>query len=190
MYANVTGNGNTGLGYAALKSNVGGHQITAVGYLAGGSVTGSNFSTFLGNQAGFDVRQNVDPYNSMALGNGSYTTKNNQVVIGNANVVETLLRGNVGIGTAAPRRNWKSMGRLTPRLIRSAASLASRARGRPPRVYGRERHRNALLSRTYRKRFSMARRHHPGGAVVGDYMITKRTGRLQTFQMAVWFISP
>jgi hypothetical protein len=102
MYSNKTGSGNTGIGYGALFSNIGGHQITAVGYLAGGSVTGSNFSTFVGNQAGFNASQKVDPYNSMALGHGSYTTKNNQVVIGNASVVETLLNGNVGIGTTEP----------------------------------------------------------------------------------------
>jgi hypothetical protein len=56
----------------------------------------------VGNEAGFNARQKVNPYNSTALGNGSFTTKDNQVVIGNTSVVETLLSGNVGIGTTAP----------------------------------------------------------------------------------------
>ena len=101
MYSNATGNGNTATGYGALFSNVGGHQITAFGYLAGGSVTGSNFSTFVGNFAGFHASQKANPYNSMALGNGSYTTKDNQVVIGNTNIVETVLNGTVIVGTPA-----------------------------------------------------------------------------------------
>jgi len=38
----------------------------------------------------------------MALGKGTYTTADNQVVIGNTSVTQTLLRGNVGIGTDSP----------------------------------------------------------------------------------------
>jgi hypothetical protein len=38
----------------------------------------------------------------MALGYGTYTTADNQVVIGNLNITQTLLRGNVGIGTTSP----------------------------------------------------------------------------------------
>jgi len=38
----------------------------------------------------------------MALGNGAYTTEDNQVVIGNTSVTQTLLNGNVGIGTTNP----------------------------------------------------------------------------------------
>jgi hypothetical protein len=102
LFANVAGNGNTAVGYGSLFSNVDGHQITAVGYLAGGSVTTGNFSLFLGNEAGFNAAQKPDPYNSIALGNGSYTTKDNQVVIGNTNITETVLNGNVIVG--APSR--------------------------------------------------------------------------------------
>ncbi len=112
LSSNATGSGNTAIGYGALRLNLGGHQITAVGYLAGSSVTGSNFSTFLGNEAGFNAGQKVDPYNSMALGNGSYTTKDNQVVIGNASVEETLLNGNVGIGTQAPSSKLEVNGKV------------------------------------------------------------------------------
>jgi len=38
----------------------------------------------------------------MALGNGAFTTLDNQVVIGNTSVTQTLLNGNVGIGITAP----------------------------------------------------------------------------------------
>jgi hypothetical protein len=101
MYSNVSGNANTSVGYGSLFSNVDGHQITAVGYLAGGSVTTGNFSLFLGNEAGFNAAQKPNPYNSVAIGNGSYTTKDNQVVIGNTDVTETVLNGNVIVGVPA-----------------------------------------------------------------------------------------
>ena len=38
----------------------------------------------------------------MALGNGAYNTLDNQVVIGNTSVTQTILNGNVGIGTTSP----------------------------------------------------------------------------------------
>lgn len=101
MFSNVSGNGNTALGYGSLFSSIDGHQITAVGYLAGGSVVGGNFSLFLGNEAGFNAAQKPNPYNSIALGNGAYTTKDNQVVIGNTGITETVLNGNVIVGAPA-----------------------------------------------------------------------------------------
>ena len=39
----------------------------------------------------------VDAINSIALGVQTYTTANNQIVIGNISIAQTLLRGNVGI---------------------------------------------------------------------------------------------
>ncbi len=123
LYTNALGSSNTAIGFSALYSNVGGvsssQENTAVGASAlrlvssgGGNValghsagrtitTGSN-NTFIGYYAGYDALQKVDAANSMALGNGAYTTADNQVVIGNSAITQTLLNGNVGIGTASP----------------------------------------------------------------------------------------
>jgi hypothetical protein len=103
LYSNTTGNYNTASGYFALYSNVGGNYNTAIGSQAGynGSPllqTMTN-STFLGYGANSSANGIT---NSMALGNGAQVTKSNQVVIGNTSVTETLLRGNVGIGTTTP----------------------------------------------------------------------------------------
>ncbi len=123
LYTNALGSSTTAIGFSALYSNVGGvsssQENTAVGASAlrlvssgGGNValghsagrtitTGSN-NTFIGYYAGYDALQKVDAANSMALGNGAYTTADNQVVIGNSAITQTLLNGNVGIGTASP----------------------------------------------------------------------------------------
>jgi len=52
----------------------------------------------------------------MALGNGAYTTADNQVVIGNTSVTQTLLNGNVGIGTTAST-NILSLGGNAARIF-------------------------------------------------------------------------
>jgi len=103
LYSNTTGFYNSAVGDSALFSNVSGTYNVALGYLAGYNAspllqTMTN-STFLG----YNANSSVDGVtNSMALGNGAQVTKSNQVVIGNASVTETLLRGNVGIGTTTP----------------------------------------------------------------------------------------
>ena len=56
----------------------------------------------MGFGAGYNASQKTDAVNSMALGNGAYNTLDNQVVIGNTSVTQTILNGNVGIGTTSP----------------------------------------------------------------------------------------
>jgi len=58
--------------------------------------TGSD-NVFLGFSSGRDANQSLSATNSIAIGSDTYTTKSNQVVLGNENIVETLLRGNVVI---------------------------------------------------------------------------------------------
>jgi hypothetical protein len=81
--------------YDAASYNV------AVGAWAGLQLETGIRNTFIGYQSGYDVLQDVDPVNSMALGANSYTTKDNQVVIGDDNIVETLIKGVVGINEVA-----------------------------------------------------------------------------------------
>lgn len=103
MATNATGI--TAVGYAALGSYLTGFQTTAVGYTAGYSLTSGNFNTFLGNEAGNHASQLANAANSTALGNGSYTTASNQVVIGNASVTDVYL----GSVSAAARLRAKAV---------------------------------------------------------------------------------
>jgi hypothetical protein len=103
LFSNTTGNYNTANGYEALFSNTTGSYNTANGYKAGynGGValqTMSN-STFLG----YGANSSVDGVtNSTAIGNGAQVTQSNEMVLGNTSVTQTLLNGNVGIGTSSP----------------------------------------------------------------------------------------
>ena len=96
LYNTTTGRGNSAFGFFTLQENVTGEFNSAYGYGAGynGSVTLETLSymTFLG----YGATSTVDAItNSMALGNSAQVTKSNQVVIGNSNVTETILRGDV-----------------------------------------------------------------------------------------------
>jgi len=81
-----------GIGYRAL-SQTPGADFVAVGHLAGHSLTGGSGSIFLGSGSGDHVSQKVDAVNSIAIGEDSFTDKNNQAVIGNSSISETILRG-------------------------------------------------------------------------------------------------
>lgn len=87
---------NTAFGYDALyylgNSGSTWRGNTAFGSEAGFYPDGGEYSTYLG--YGADSAGNY-PINSMALGANSEITKNNQVVIGDLNIEETLLRGTV-----------------------------------------------------------------------------------------------
>ncbi len=99
LLGNTNGNHNCAFGTAALYTNTSGHNNVGVGWGAGYSITTGHENTFVGTVAGFDAAQKVDAVNSTAVGNGAYTTADNQVVIGNANVTATVLRGGVSGAT-------------------------------------------------------------------------------------------
>ncbi len=112
LFTNTTGDYNTAVGYGALSSNISagnntavggnslvsstGQQNSALGYGSGYSITTGTNNSFFGFQAGRNASQKVDAVNSMALGNGTYTTSDNQIILGNASII------NVGIGTFLP----------------------------------------------------------------------------------------
>jgi hypothetical protein len=112
LRANITGQGNTGIGYGALQFGTTAQNNTGVGTVAGRSVLTGGYNTFVGFGAGYDPGQKTDVTNSMALGQGAFTTKDNQVVVGNSNVVETLIAGNVGIGSDSPAEKLEVAGNL------------------------------------------------------------------------------
>jgi hypothetical protein len=88
QYILTTGNYNIGMGILALGALVTGSDNIAIGYAAGDSLTTGSDNTFIGYIAGLSGSQKVDATNSMALGANTYTTANNQVVIGDGNVTE------------------------------------------------------------------------------------------------------
>lgn len=101
----MTGERNTGWGAEAQRSNTSGSDNTAVGFRAGFQISTGSGNTFLGRSAGHDANQKVDAVNSMALGNLTWTTKDNQVVIGNTSITETILRGKVLAGAETSNSN-------------------------------------------------------------------------------------
>jgi hypothetical protein len=111
LYSCTTGYRNVAIGNSALQSVVSGYSNTSVGrssgvattghsnsYLgqnAGASITSGDSNTFIGISAGNNGSQLATATNSMALGNGAFTTASNQVVLGNSDVTATILRGAV-----------------------------------------------------------------------------------------------
>lgn len=94
---NTTGSNNVGVGTNALFNMVSGNHSVAVGYSAGLSMTSGNFNTFIGYTAGSNASQLTSAQNSMALGNASYTTKSNQIVLGNTLITEVLTSGQYNV---------------------------------------------------------------------------------------------
>lgn len=92
-YSTSTGSYNTAIGSQSLLSLTSGGSNTCIGLSSGASLTTGNFNTFIGNTAGSHVSQKINANNTIAIGNGSYTTKDNQVVIGNSSITETLISG-------------------------------------------------------------------------------------------------
>ena len=107
---------NVAIGAAALLANVNGIQNTAIGDNALSSLT-SNGNTALGFQAGSNLtnaQNNViigyqaqagaaTAQNQIVIGKGAVgDATNNSVVIGNDNILKTILKGNVGINDTVP----------------------------------------------------------------------------------------
>ena len=91
----ATGYLNSSIGSFSLFNLTTGVSNTAIGSSAGYDLTTGIQNTFIGYQAGFGVGQLNSASYSMALGYGAVTTKNDQAVIGGANIQETVLRGDV-----------------------------------------------------------------------------------------------
>jgi len=111
LFSNITGNGNSAFGADALYQNTSGLYNTAVGYNAGGGtgLTGNSYDTFIG--YGATSNFNGAQY-STAIGYNAQATASHQVVIGDTAITQTLLNGNVGIGTSSPAQKLNVYGNL------------------------------------------------------------------------------
>ena len=90
----------SGVGYRLFYNMTGGvGGDVGIGVFAGQSVITGGENVFVGANAGNHASQATDVQNSIAIGAGAFTTADNQVVLGNDSIAETILRG-VQRGTA------------------------------------------------------------------------------------------
>ena len=140
LYKNINGSGNVAVGYNALINNTSGinnvgvgasclgtnstgNYNVAFGRAAGYTLTGSS-NTCIGYYAGYNDNQLATAVNSMALGANSFCNRSNQVVIGDASVVETHLRTGVYIGSTSTTAHTQPTARLHIAAGSATASTA------------------------------------------------------------------
>ena len=100
-YTNSTGNENSFFGTTAGSMSSTGSYNSFFGRSAGRTNTTGSSNSFFGYQAGYNANQLETAQNSMGLGTGSFTTRNNQVVIGDHNITETQLRAKIYVGSTS-----------------------------------------------------------------------------------------
>jgi hypothetical protein len=100
-----TGANNSAFGLNALGSIGTTSQNTAIGTSAGFLLPVSGYNSASANSVfiGYDTRPAADSQtNQIVIGHSAVGLGSNSVVLGNASITTTALRGNVGIGTTAP----------------------------------------------------------------------------------------
>lgn len=126
LLLNVSGGRNTAIGASALQNNLSTNN-TANGYQALFSNTLGNGNTAIGDNALFNTVLGINNvglgFNARALGNGDTNSivigynavgiGSQSVVLGNTNILTTVLRGKVGIGTTAPLSTIDTIGSIS-----------------------------------------------------------------------------
>jgi hypothetical protein len=112
LSTNTGGNGNVGIGYNAYLSSTTASYNVGIGYNSGRTFTTGSYNTLVGYYAGYNANQLATAANSMALGANTFTNRSNQVVIGDASVVETHLRTGVYIGSTSTTAHTQPTARL------------------------------------------------------------------------------
>jgi hypothetical protein len=106
LFYNTTGDSNSAVGIEALLNNIDGSYLVANGYQAGRSIadgTTANTTSDSGIYIGAFTKALADnDQNEIVIGYNATGAGSNSVVLGNNNVVTTVLKGNVGIGTTSP----------------------------------------------------------------------------------------
>lgn len=124
LQLNTTGYRNIGIGVAAGYGNLTGFNNTYIGNSAGQTLTTGYTNSFIGHQAGYDTNQKVDAVNSAGFGANTFTTRSNQIVIGDELVVETHLRTGVYIGSTSSTAHTQPTARLHIAAGSATASTA------------------------------------------------------------------
>lgn len=96
----LTGSNNVAVGVNALNATTNSGNV-ALGSAAGYKLASGSNNVFIGNNSGNNSFQDVTSTNSIAIGNGTYTTADNQIVLGNTSIAQTLLQGNVSVGSTS-----------------------------------------------------------------------------------------
>ena len=108
---NTTGIFNTAIGNNALGKNITGSYNIALGYQSGTIISGtgdintgtgatnSNSSIFIGY---FTCPSAASNTNEIVIGHGATGNGSNSVTLGNNDIIKTILKGNIGIGTESP----------------------------------------------------------------------------------------
>lgn len=93
------GGRNAALGYYAGPDYEASNSVFA-GYYAGRQMVSGSNNTFLGYQADVSTAAGTNLVNSTAIGAAARVTANNQIVIGNTSVAQTILNGQVSVSSS------------------------------------------------------------------------------------------
>lgn len=124
MQNSTTGHSNSIIGAAGGQPITSGFQNSGLGRNALRSITTGSNNVMVGYYAGYNANQKVDAANSMGLGANTFTNRSNQIVIGDASVVETHLRTGVYIGSTSTTAHTQPTARLHIAAGSASASTA------------------------------------------------------------------
>lgn len=100
-------------GFETAFNWVTGDHNWSEGYQSGSALLTGAYDIFLGYRSGAGGSQKTDAINSIAIGKDSFTTKDNQIVLGGPEHTETVLAGSVVLANAA----WHKSGDTKERIF-------------------------------------------------------------------------